>query len=76
MLLGVQYTSYVALLASVFTCKIIGLELFGVLQLAYFSLAEHSFLNIYLAPLLKLSSFNGFNVGLLPETSSVPKLQK
>lgn len=47
-----QYIGYSVLLASLLSCKIVGLELFGVLQLSYFSLAEHSFLNVYLAPLL------------------------
>lgn len=46
------WVSYPILLVSVFSGKIVGLELFGILQLSYFVLSEHSFLNIYLAPLL------------------------
>ena len=40
--------------------KIIGLELFGVLQLAYFNLADHfEHINIYLAPLAGMKLSNG-----------------
>jgi hypothetical protein len=42
------------------------------MQLAYFSLSEHSFLNIYLAPLIKLKSFNGFNTELSDELVKLP----
>jgi hypothetical protein len=34
--------SYMILFVSIFSGKIVGLELFGVLQIAYFSLADHS----------------------------------
>ena len=36
----ILYMSYAILFLSALPCKIIGLELFGVLQLAYFSLAQ------------------------------------
>ncbi len=39
---------------SLFSCKIVGLELFGVLQLSYFTIASHNFINVYLSPMLKL----------------------
>jgi hypothetical protein len=32
--------SYSLLLVSIFSCKIVGLELFGVLQIVYFTLAD------------------------------------
>ena len=57
--------SYIILFLSLFSGKIVGLELFGILQIAYFSLAEHSFLNIYLAPMLDFKMFNGLNIKLL-----------
>ena len=42
--------------------KIVGLELFGVLQLAFFSLASHDKVNLYLQPLLQWKYVNGYNV--------------
>ena len=50
--------SYVILFASLLSIKIAGLELFGVLQLAYFTLADHEILNLYLSPFLAFSGFN------------------
>lgn len=44
--------------------KIVGLELFGVLQLAFFNLADNQFVNIYLSPLLGWKYLNGFNIDL------------
>ena len=70
------YTSYGVLLISLLSKKIVGLELFGVLQLAFFDLADYDFMNIYLAPLAKFGMLNGLNIqhhdenGQLPETIS------
>ena len=49
----------------IFSCKIVGLELFGVLQLAYFTLSSHDFLNLYLSPLISFKTFNGLNLKLV-----------
>ena len=38
---AIEIGSYIILLASLVSIKIAGLELFGLLQLAYFSLADH-----------------------------------
>jgi cysteine-rich repeat protein len=65
-----QVFSYFTLIVSVLSCKIVGLELFGVLQLAYFTLGSHDFANIYLAPLAKFKTFNGLNLMFLEEPSS------
>jgi hypothetical protein len=54
--------SYFILFFSLISLKIVGLELFGVLQLAYFSLASHDKVNLYLEPLLKWKYLNGYNV--------------
>lgn len=67
--MGVQAIAYTALFGSVLSCKIVGLELFGVLQLSYFTLADHTFFNSYLAPLASFKSLNGINLNLVPETS-------
>ena len=62
MLKAVQGISYAILFSSLLSCKIVGLELFGVLQLSYFSLGNHDFLHVHLAPLASFKSFNGLNV--------------
>ena len=56
------YTSYGVLLISLFGKKIVGLELLGVLQFAFFDLADHDFWNIYLAPLANFRVLNGLNI--------------
>jgi len=56
-----EIISYIILFLSAVPCKIVGLELFGVLQLAYFVLAQSNFVNALLTPYMKMSSINGFN---------------
>ena len=57
---------------SILSCKIVGLELFGVLQLSYFTLSSHDFLNVYLAPLTKFKTFNGLNLNFVSDSSKIP----
>lgn len=59
---SIVYSSYGLLFVSMFCGKIIGLELFGVLQLAFFNLAENDYINLYLSPLLNWKMTNGFNL--------------
>jgi hypothetical protein len=47
---------------SLVSVKIVGLELFGVLQLAYFNLADNEYVNLYLSPLLDWKYLNGYNI--------------
>ena len=54
------YASYGVLALSALPCKIVGLELFGVLQLAFFSLGSLDHVNLMLAPLLSLKAANGY----------------
>ena len=69
----VQIMSYVMLfLGIVPSCKIVGLEMFGILQLAYFDLAHNDFFNIAISPLAKFKSFNGINLSISDEVSPVP----
>ena len=56
----------------VLSCKIVGLEMFGVLQLAYFDLAHHDFFNIALSPLANFKSFNGINLSLSDKVVALP----
>ena len=44
------------------TNKIIGLEMMGVLQIAFFVLADVNLVNPLLAPLLYMKTVNGFNI--------------
>jgi hypothetical protein len=63
---------YAVMLLSLISCKIVGLELFGVLQLAYFSLSSYDFMSIYLNPLTQFRMFNGLNLGFVKENGSLP----
>ncbi len=56
---------------SIFSVKIIGLELFGVLQLAFFNLADNQQVNLYLTPMLKWRIIIGYNLNI-ESTTSVP----
>lgn len=50
--------------------KIIGLELFGVLQLAYFSVSSHySDINMYIYPIVGLKASNGANFDYYDENN-------
>lgn len=69
---AIQVISYVILIISLISLKIVGLELFGVLQLSYFTLMSHSYFDLYLSPLSKFRSFNGLNVKLFEETAPLP----
>ena len=75
-LAAMQIVSYAILGVSVLlNCKIVGLELFGVLQLAFYDLAHHDFLNVYSEPLLDFKSVNGINVPFLAEEGQLLLLQ-
>ena len=56
---------------SLVSVKIVGLELFGVLQLAYFNLADNEYVNLYLSPLLDWKYLNGYNINF-KSSSIVP----
>lgn len=49
------------------TAKINGLELMGVLQLAYFSLAQQEQVNVLLEPFMRMKNVNGFNADFINE---------
>jgi ABC-type Na+ efflux pump permease subunit len=52
------------LIFGIFVGKIVGLELFGVLQLSFISLISYEKLNINLMPLSQFKIFNGFQISL------------
>ena len=61
---GLVIGSYFTFLLSMFTNKIVGLEMMGVLQVAFFVLADFDFLHPLLAPLIYFKYVNGFNMKL------------
>ena len=65
--------SYIIMFLSLLSVKIVGLELFGVLQLAFFNLADNEFVNLYLSPLLSWKYLNGFNLDLSTAQPSIPE---
>ena len=56
-------------------CKIIGLELFGVLQLAFISLGSLDNINLMQSPLKRLKATNGLNLDLGEDSTSRRLLQ-
>lgn len=60
----VEYGSYGVLILSALPAKIVGLELFGVLQLAFFSIANMNDVNTLLAPISEMKGVNGLNLDI------------
>ncbi len=63
-----MYTSYGVLALTAIPCKIVGLELFGVLQLAFFALGSQDGINLMLTPLLALKESNGYAFSSVAKT--------
>ena len=61
---AVEVLSYAMLLFSLPSCKIVGLEMFGLLELLYIDLATQTFLTLYSFPLTKFGLFNGASTSL------------
>lgn len=55
------------MLIGIISGKIVGLELFGVLQISYLNLMNHDKLNMNLYPLIDFKFFNGLNFKLVDE---------
>ncbi len=55
------------MLIGIISGKIVGLELFGVLQISYLNLMNHDKLNMNLYPLIDFKFFNGLNFKLIEE---------
>ena len=47
---------------SMFTNKVVGIEMMGVVQIAFFALASMDFLTPLMSPLAKIKEVNGFNL--------------
>lgn len=67
---GIEVASYGVLILSLIPGKIIGLELFGVLQLAFISIGSIDQVNPFLAPIMSLTSVNGLNIPFINSNSS------
>lgn len=54
--------AYVGLFFSLFSLKIVGLEMFGVIQLSFFILSDYDYVNPLLIGVLGRSEVNGINI--------------
>ena len=69
---GAVYASYAVLFLGMACDKVIGVELFGVLQLAYLATSDLNSVQPLLSPLMNMSIVNGFNLNLTSNTSLLP----
>lgn len=67
-----ELVSYVLLLGGIFCDKVIGVELFGAWQTAFFSIANIDKLQPLLYPLAKLKTVNGINTFLSFGSAGLP----
>jgi hypothetical protein len=59
-----EYASYGTLIASAVPSKIVGLELFGVLQLAHINIGNMDNVNTMMTPLMGMKGVHGFTMNL------------
>lgn len=64
------YSSYGVLFLGLFCDKVIGVELFGVMQVAFLSLSDMNSVQPLLAPLMNFSIVNGYNHEFIQTNSS------
>jgi hypothetical protein len=57
-----EYGSYTTMALSALPCKIVGLELTGVIQLSFFSIASMDNVNIMMSPMMGMKGINGFSM--------------
>lgn len=74
---AMETASFILLFISMVPGKIIGLELFGVLQLAYFSVGSIDSVNILLTPLMDMKILNGLSIPFVgSSTDPLPRRVK
>lgn len=61
---ALEYSTYAVMALSMAPAKIVGLELFGVLQLGHLSVGNLDEVNIMMSPLLKMKGVQGFSLSL------------
>lgn len=67
---GAVYASYGVLFFGLLTDKVIGVELFGLLQLSYLSVSNLNYVQPLLSPLMNLSIVNGINLNLFQRNTA------
>lgn len=72
---AVEYASYGTLALSVLPCKIVGLELFGVLQMAHINVGNMDNVNTLLTPMMGMKGVHGYSMNLGKENSKSRLLQ-
>jgi hypothetical protein len=74
---AVEYGSYATMALSFLPCKIVGLEVIGVGQLAFFSMASMDNVNIMMSPMMALRGMNGYThkLGKDPEKKRLLQAQ-
>jgi len=65
--MAVSIITTILLIFGIISAKIIGLELFALLQISYFNLSNHGMVNINLFPLSAFKILNGLNIVLVEE---------
>lgn len=61
---AVEYASYGTLALSMLPCKIVGLELFGVLQMAHLNVGNMDNVNTLMTPLMGMKGVHGFSMSM------------
>lgn len=72
---AVEYASYGTLALSMLPCKIVGLELFGVLQMAHLNVGNMDNVNTLMAPLMGMKGVHGYSMNLGEEKAKSRLLQ-
>ena len=60
----VEYASYGTMMVSMLPCKIVGLELMGVMQLAFLSIGNMDEVNTMLTPFMAMKGVQGLTLDL------------
>ena len=72
---AVEYASYGTLAISMLPCKIVGLELFGVLQMAHINVGNMDNVNTLLTPLMGMKGVHGYSMNMGEEKPKSRLLQ-
>jgi hypothetical protein len=75
MIKAVEYTSYGVMALSVFPAKVVGLEMIGVIQLAFFSLGSMDNVNMMMSPIMGMKGINGYAMSMGKDPSKSRLLQ-
>ena len=65
--------SYIIMFFSLISIKIVGIELFGVLQTAFFTLTGNEIVHTYLQPLLSWKVVNGYSFSVPSNNIQLPQ---